>query len=85
MILEILRTIYHPIIIKYYDITKYRDMYSNGDYGASLNFFTTCTYNHTVTVGQYQGTFMSCHTVKLVPYSLIILRVKTLADFMHMD
>ena len=25
--------------------------------------FTTCAYNHhTVTVGQYQGILMSCHT-----------------------
>ena len=31
--------------------------------------FTTCTYNHyTVTVGQYQGTFMSCHTVNITSY-----------------
>ena len=28
--------------------------------------FTTCTYDHhTVTVGQHQGTLMSCHTVNI--------------------
>ena len=32
MILEILRMTYHPV--KYHDITKYHDMYNNGDYGA---------------------------------------------------
>ena len=32
--------------------------------------FTTCTYNHhTVTVEQYQGTIMSCHTVNITCYT----------------
>ena len=35
--------------------------------------FTTCTYNHhTVTVGQYQGTLMSCHTVNITCYTLLV-------------
>ena len=34
---------------------------------------TTCTYNHhTVTMGQYQGTLMSCHTVNIT-YMLTLL------------
>ena len=35
--------------------------------------FTTCAYNHhTVTVGQYQGTLISCHTVNIT-YMLTLL------------
>ena len=35
--------------------------------------FTTYAYNHpAVTVGQYQGTFMSCHTVNIT-YMLTLL------------
>ena len=35
--------------------------------------FTTCTYNHhTVTVGQYQGTLVSCHTVNITCYTLLV-------------
>ena len=34
--IRILRMIYHPV--KYHDITKYHDMYNNGDYGASFHY-----------------------------------------------
>ena len=57
--------LYH--LVKYHDITKYHDMYNNEDYGA------TYTYNHhIVTVGQYQGTLISCHTVNITCYTLLV-------------
>ena len=46
-------------------------MYNNENYGARI---TTCTYNHhTVTVGQCQSTFMSCHTFNITCYILLVL------------
>ena len=42
-------------------------MYNNGDYGA------TCTYSHhIVTLRQYQGTLISCHTVNITCYTLVV-------------
>ena len=61
--IEFLRTIYHPI--KYHDdITKYHDMSHKGDYGAGFHI--------QLTVGQYQGTLMSCHTVNITCYILLV-------------
>ena len=45
-------------------------MYNNGDYGASFHYMYV--NHHTVTVGQYQGTLMSCHTVNIT-YMLTLL------------
>ena len=42
-------------------------MSHKGDYGTSFHYM----YNHhTVTVEQYQGTLMSCHTVNITCYIL---------------
>ena len=61
--------IYH--LLKYHDITKYHDMYNNGDYGASLHYmYIQSSYSNSGAVSRHS--YVMPYTVNITCYTLLV-------------